>query len=39
MESDKYNKIQFIRLKSPGQAKNLLIKASGNQDWIFDWIN
>ena len=39
MQSDKYNHIQFIRLKSPGQAKIFLEKAAGNQDLIFDRIN
>ena len=39
MQSDKYNHIQFIRLKSPGQAKIFLQMAAGNQDLIFDRIN
>ena len=39
MEADKFKKIRFIRLKSPGQAKIFLQKVSQNQDWIFDRIN
>jgi len=39
MQSDKYNHIQFIHLKSPGQANIFLEKAAGNQDLIFDSTN
>ncbi len=39
MEAEEFKRIRFIRLKSPRQAKRFLIKASVNQDRIFDRIN
>ena len=36
MQSEKYNHIKFIRLKSPRQAEELLREAANNQELIFD---